>query len=602
MADSPLYLQRTEEYSSTLKMEIVDQIRQVANIVEIASQYTTLRRRGRRHVGLCPFHSEKDPSFTVDDEKQLFHCFGCGTGGDIFTLVMEKENLSFPEALRYLAQKYNIPLPQRRQLSAQQQKLEEKIYKICESALAFFKKNLFNTQEGKKALDYLRKRNISEDIIQTLKMGYALNSWDSLLSFFRGKSISAQDLEKAGLIIPREKKEGYYDRFRGRIIFPIFNLTGKVVAFGGRTIFDDEPKYLNSPDTPIYSKGKLLYGLNFCKEAIREKGEVILVEGYTDFVSLYRYGIRNIAASLGTSLTPDQVTLAARFAPRIVASYDADSAGKKATVRAISLCFENGVQIRVLNLPPKLDPDSFVQRHGPEAFKDLIAKCTPGLKFLIDFHLEEGKKETPEGKSQLVRAVVEQIEKIPDQLARSEYLKMASEYLDTEESLLRSIARQKPTEEEKRERKFFFPAEKRILQILMEDKLTAPYVYSEMKEEDFQGLNSEPIFRALSDSFKNGKELDFYELKETIDPLLLSSLSEILLEKGQPATLEEALDCLFTLRKFSLENRSKKLKAEITRLEKMGEKEKLRSLLSQRLELAKQILQLSKRNDLKNRL
>ncbi len=578
-------------------MEIVDQVRQTANIVDIASQYTTLKRRGRRHVGLCPFHSEKDPSFTVDDEKQLFHCFGCGMGGDIFTLVMEKENLSFPEALRFLAEKYNIPLPQKRQLSAQQQKLEEKIDKINQSALAFFKKNLFNTREGKEALHYLKKRNISEEIIQALKIGYALNSWDSLLSFFRGKNVSPLDLEKAGLVILRQKKEGYYDRFRGRIIFPIFNLTGKVIAFGGRTILDDDPKYLNSPDTPVYSKGKMLYGLNFCREAIREKGEVILVEGYTDFVSLYKTGIRNIAASLGTSLTPDQVILAKKFAPRLVVGYDADSAGKKAAVRAISLCFENGVEIKVLNLPPKMDPDSFIRQHGPEAFKDLVEKSTPGLKLLIDFHLLEEKRGTPEEKSKVVRSVVEEIGKIPDRVVRSEYLKKASEYLDVEEEVLRSVTRQKSIKGESTERKSFYLAEKRLLQILMGDKLIAPYVYSEMKEEDFRELQSEPIFRVLSDSFKNGKNLDFYEITEKIDQSLMSCLSEILMEKEQSPTLEEALDCLFTLRKLSLEKRVKKLKTEIARLEKQGEREKLRSLLNQRLDLAKEILLLSKRND-----
>jgi DNA primase len=578
-------------------MEIVDQIRQAANIVDIASQYTTLRRRGRRHVGLCPFHSEKDPSFTVDDEKQLFHCFGCGMGGDIFTLIMEKENLSFPEALRYLAEKYNIPLPQKRQLSAQQQKLEEKIHQINQSTLAFFKKNLFNTQEGKRALDYLKKRYISEEIIQELKIGYALESWDSLLSFFRRKNISPQDLEKAGLALPRQKREGYYDRFRGRIIFPIFNLTGKVVAFGGRTVLDAEPKYLNSPDTPVFSKGKLLYGLNFCREAIREKREVILVEGYTDFISLYKSGIRNIAASLGTSLTSGQVIQAARFADRIVIGFDADSAGKKATSRAISLCFENGVEIKVLNLPPKTDPDSFIHRKGVQAFQALVENSTPGLRFLIDFHLQQGNRGSPEEKSKLVKSVLEEIEKIPDRIVRSEYLKKTSEYIDVEEDVLRSVSRRKIAKEESKERKLLYPAEKRLLQILMADKLIAPYVYSEMEEEDFRDLHSEPIFRTLVRSIKNGKDLNFHEIKEKIDPPLLSYLSEILMEREQTSTLEEALDCLYTLRKLSLEKRSKELKAEIARLEKQGEKEKLRSLLSQRLDLAKQILLLSKRND-----
>lgn len=596
---TPIFISNTYSSANRSRMEIVDQIRQAANIIDIASQYTTLRRRGKKHVGLCPFHSEKGPSFTVDDEKQLFHCFGCGIGGDVFTLVMEKENLSFPEALKFLAQKYNIPLPQERKFSTQRLKSKEKLFKINENALAFFKKNLFNTQEGKKALDYLKKRKISEEVIQKLKMGYAMNSWDSLLTFFQQKNISPNDLEKAGLVIPRQKKEGCYDRFRGRIIFPIFDLSGKVIAFGGRTVFDAEPKYLNSPDTDVYSKGEVLYGLNFCKESIREKGEVILVEGYTDFVSLYQAGITNISASLGTSLTSHQVSLASRFAPRIVVSYDADDAGKKAALRASSLCFEKGVQIKVLNLPSGLDPDSFLDQHGPDSFKNLVKKSTPGLRFLIDFFLQEGKQEIPEEKAKIVRHVVEVIEKIPDSVVRSEYLKLASEYLSVEEDLLRNMTHQKSTDQKSsEERVIFFPAEKRLLQILVEDKLIAPYVYKEMKEEDFQDLNSEPIFYALSDCFKNGKKTNFHELREKIDPSLLSSLSKILLEKGDVATLEEALDCLYTLRQLALENKSKKLKAEIKKLERNGEKEKLRSLLNQKQDIIKQIL-LSKLNSKK---
>lgn len=596
----PIFISNTDSSANRSRMEIVDQIRQVANIIDIASQYTTLRSRGKKHVGLCPFHSEKDPSFTVDSEKQLFHCFGCGIGGDVFTLVMEKENLNFPETLKYLAQKYNIPLPEERKLSPQRLKLKEKLFKINENTLAFFRKNLFNTQEGKKALDYLKKRDISEEVIQKLKMGYALNSWDSLLTFFQNKNISPNLLEKAGLVLPRQKKDGYYDRFRGRIIFPIFDISGKVVAFGGRTLFDVEPKYLNSPDTDIYSKGEVLYGLNFCKESIRENGEVILVEGYTDFASLYQAGITNISASLGTSLTSHQILLASRFAPRIIISYDADAAGKKAALRAISLCFEKGVQIKVLNLPSGLDPDSYIGEYDSESFKNLVKKSTSGLRFLIDSYLQEGEEGIPEEKAKIVRHVVEEIVKIPDSVVRSEYLKLASEYLFIEEELLRNMTQQKSTEPSSSEEKeLFFPAEKRLLQILVEDKLIAPYVYAELKEEDIQGLNSEPIFYALSDCFKNGKEMHFHEFREKIEPSLISSLSKILLEKGETASVEEALDCLYTLRQLSLENRSKKLIAEIKRLERDGEKEKLRSFLNQIQDIKKQLLSLSKQNNKK---
>lgn len=578
-------------------MEIIDQIRQVASIQEIASQYTTLRRRGNKHVGLCPFHSEKAPSFTVDDEKQLFHCFGCGAGGDIFTLVMERENLSFPEALKYLAEKYNIPLPKKREFSPQLQKLEEKLFKINESTLAFFKKNLFATREGEKALGYLKKRDISEEIIQKLKIGYALNSWDSLLSFFKEKKVPPKLLEEAGLVLYNQKKDSYYDRFRGRIIFPIFSLTGKVVAFGGRTIFNAEPKYLNSPDTPVYSKGKILYGLNFSKESIRDTGEVIIVEGYTDFVSLYQAGITNIAASLGTSLTSQQVSLPLRFAPRMIVSYDGDAAGKKAACRAISLCFEKGVQVKVLTLPQGVDPDDYLRKSGLNEFKNLIQKSTPGLKFLIDSLLEEWRMDIPEEKTKIVRNAVDEIGKMPDPIVRSEYLKQASEYLSVDEEDLRRIIQRKSSEEKSKKEETILNAEKRLLQILLEDKRIASYVFPEMKEEHFQGLKTEPIFAALTECSKKGKEPDFNELRQKIDPSLSSSLAKaLLLEKEQAATVEEAFECLNALKQFSLENRKKELKAEIISMEKKGDKEKLRSLLIQRQDIIKQLSSLSKRN------
>jgi len=576
-------------------MEIIDQIRQVANIVDIASRYTTLKRRGKKYVGLCPFHSEKDPSFTVDDGKQLFHCFGCGAGGDVFTLIMEKENLSFPEALRTLAQRYNIPLPQQSKVSPQLRKLEEQLFKINEETLAFFKKNLFRASEGEKARDYLKKRGISEKTIQELKIGYALNSWDSLLSHFQAKGISPKLLEKGGLVIYNQKKSSYYDRFRGRVIFPIFDLTGKVVAFGGRTLFDDDPKYLNSPDTPVYSKGKILYGLNFCKESIRERGEVVLVEGYTDFISVYQAGVTNAAASLGTSLTSEQALLALRFSPRMILSYDGDAAGRAASARAVSLCFEKGLQVKVLLLPQGIDPDNFIRKHGPDEYKSLIPKSVPGLKLLIDSFLQEKKDDSPEEKAKVARHVLREIEKIPDSITRSEYLKKVSEELSIDEEALRRMIQQKSVEEKAEEKESFLPAEKRLLQILIEDHDIAPYVFEEIKEEDIRDLKGKPIFIALSACFKDDKRPSLHELREKIDVSLLSSLSKVLLEREQPATVEEAFECINALRQFSLENRSRELKAEIIKSERNGDKERLRALLSQKQEIIKQLSSLSKR-------
>jgi DNA primase len=583
-------------------MEIVDQIRQTASIVEIASQYTTLRKRGNKHVGLCPFHSEKTPSFTVDDEKQLFHCFGCGAGGDIFTLVMERENLSFPEALKYLAEKYNIPLPKKREFSPQLQKLEEQLFKINENTLAFFKKNLFTTKEGEKALEYLKKRDISEEIIQKLKIGYALNSWDSLLSFFKEKKVTPKLLEKAGLVLYNQKKDSYYDRFRGRIIFPIFGLTGKVVAFGGRSILNADPKYLNSPDTPVYSKGKILYGLNFSKESIRDTGEVIIVEGYTDFVSLYQAGITNIAASLGTSLTSDQVSQTLRFAPKIIINYDGDSAGKLATSRGISLYFEKASEPEILILPENLDPDSYLRKYGTDKYITHLKKGgIPLIKFLIKLFAPENGIKTVEEKINIATKIIEIILINPNTIRGSEYLKQVSEYLALDEQVVRDSIRVKQPRKESAEKSegkvTFLLAEKRLLQILLEDKRIASYVFPEIKEEHFQGLKTEPIFAALTEYSKKGKEPDFNKLRQKIDPSLSSSLAKaLLLEKEQAATVEEAFECLNALKQFSLENRKKELKAEIISMEKKGDKEKLRSLLIQRQDIIIQLSSLSKRN------
>ncbi len=572
-------------------MEIIDQIRQVSSIVEIASQYTTLKARGRKHVGLCPFHAEKTPSFTVDEDKQLFHCFGCGVGGDVFSLIMEKESLTFPEALKYLAEKYHIPLPQQK-LNPQVLKLEEKLFKINEMALGFYRKNLFNSQEGLAALEYLKKRKLTEDTIQTLKVGYAMNAWGSLIAAFKEKGVPTTLLEKAGLVLPGKKKDEYYDRFRGRVIFPIFSLTGKIVAFGGRTVTDAEPKYLNSPDTPLYSKGKLLYGLNFSKDAIREAGEAILVEGYTDYASLYQAGITNVIASLGTALTPQQVAQAVRFAPRMIVNYDGDSAGRNACARAIPLCLEKGMNVRALILPDELDPDGFLKKFGRDRYLGLMKKSLPGLKFLVDMHSRGARMDVPEEKARVIRAVVKEVEKVPDSVARSEYLRQASEYLSVDEGTIRDIVEQRAPSKDGPEKESLNPAERRLLQILFENKDMAPGIFEEIQDGDFRGLRSEPVFNFIADCFRRGKDWDFCVLKESVNPPVLDSLSRALQERTRATTPQEAKDCLRALRKITFQNRLKELQAEIARSEKRGDKEHVLALLYQKQDITKQLLAL----------
>lgn len=575
-------------------MEITEKIKQAASIVEIASQYTTLKKRGRKWVGLCPFHSEKDPSFTVDEEKQLFHCFGCGIGGDLFSLVMEKENLTFPEAIRFLAEKYHIPLPET-STSYRESRLEEKIFEINEKALNYFRNNLFKTPEGKKALEYLKGRQFSEETIKKLKLGYALNSWDALFQTFR-QSYSAQDLEKAGLIIPSQKPGEYRDRFRGRIIFPIFTLTGRVAAFGGRTIFEAQPKYLNSPETQSFTKGHLLYGLNFTREQIRKSGEMILVEGYADFAALFQAGIQNVAASMGTSLTPQQASQIIRYAPRVIINYDGDEAGINAALRAIPICLEKGLQAKVLVLPEKLDPDSFLKKYGPEKYLHLVRKSYDGFRFLMFQYSKNANLNVPEEKSRVAKLVVQEILRIPDSIVQNEYIQQAAEFFRINEDLLRQIIendqKRRTSPVTKEEKEIFLPAEKRLLQLLFNQEEILPLVINELDPGCFQGLASEPIFKYLLDCVNNAQDWSFTGLQELIDPKLLSQLSRILQEDIPAGSVGEALDCLNTLKKVSLQQKLKEIQREITLTEKKGDKEKLMTLLYQKHEITKQILML----------
>ena len=397
-------------------------------------------------------------------------------------------------------------------------------------------------------------------------------------------------LEKGGLALPGTRPGEYRDRFRGRVIFPIFSLTGRVVAFGGRTVVDAEPKYLNSPETPLYSKGKLLYGLNFTKDAIRREGAAILVEGYTDFSSLYQAGITNVVASLGTALTPWQVGQVMRFASRLIVNYDGDSAGRTAAARAVPLGFEKGLNIEVLVLPDDLDPDAYLKKHGRDRYLAALKKTVTGLDFLVDALSAGVPMNVPEEKGRIARAVVREIEKVPDAVARSEYLRRASAKLGISEELVRSIVENRAPDKGPEEAGLFCPAEKRLFQILMGDRTLAPDIFAECGEEIFEGLRSEPIFRHILECFKNDGDWSFAGLQGKVPPALLSQLARALFEKSSAGSVEEAQECLRSLRRVHLQNRLKDIQQKIARSEKKGEKEELLALLYQKQDVTKQIL------------
>ncbi|MCP4216855.1 MAG: DNA primase [bacterium] len=361
-------------------MEVKEQIKRRVSITEVASLYVDLKPAGKYMKALCPFHTEKTPSFYINPEKDSYSCYGCNKFGDVFSLVQEQENLTFPEAMNFLIDKFHIPVEKKggRKIAP-----TEDYTKLMGIAQKYFRDTLFNTPEGKNAQAYLKNRGIDENTLEKFQLGYTLNQWDGLKKHLERNSCNIKKSIELGLLIHNEEKNRVYDRFRGRIMFPIFSESGSLIAFGGRTIFEDQNKYLNSPDTPLYKKSNHLYGFNVSKDSIRKEKSAILVEGYFDMVSLYQHGVQNAAASLGTALTESQVYLLKRFADDIYIYYDSDKAGINAAVRAMEKMFAQNINPRVITSDAAKDPDDFIKENGLQAFYTLLGNSLDGFRFLL---------------------------------------------------------------------------------------------------------------------------------------------------------------------------------------------------------------------------
>ncbi len=417
--------------------EKIDEVRNAVDIVDVIGASVRLKKRGRSYVGLCPFHQEKTPSFTVSPDKQMFHCFGCSKGGNVFTFVMERDRMSFVEAVRFLADRAGIRLPAEGG-SREEDSEQEQLLEICRIVGLHFQDNLLNNTKGQLALEYLRHRGFTDQTIRKFGLGYSLDGWDDIVQFSRRENLDPGLVEKAGLLVRREDNSGLYDRFRGRAMFPILSASGRTIAFGARKLLEDDPlgKYINSPETPVYNKSRVLYGLFHAKEAIREKEYVVLVEGYADLISVFQAGIQNIVASSGTALTEEQIQLIGKYARNVTLVYDADSAGSKATLRGGDLIIERDLDVRVAALPPGDDPDSFVRKNGGKAFATLLENAESFVDFRAGQLRTAGSFATPEGKTQAIRSLVETIARYPDELKRTFYLKRIAQEYDVYESVL----------------------------------------------------------------------------------------------------------------------------------------------------------------------
>ncbi|MFZ5448096.1 MAG: DNA primase [Thermodesulfobacteriota bacterium] len=412
------------------------EIKDAASIEEVVGQYVRLEQKGRNLLGLCPFHSETKPSFTVAPDKGIFYCFGCGAGGNVISFIMQYHRLSFPEAAQELARRYGIPLTLKElgPEGAQQAKKRTTAYEANAAAAAFYATTLASS-EGQPGRDYLKKRGLTPEIIRAFQLGYAPDSWDALRRHFQGRGIPLELAQEVGLLMPRTQG-GYYDRFRDRIIFPIFDRQSRVIAFGGRTIGDAEPKYLNSPESLLYSKGRTLYGLPQAAEALRHSGVALVVEGYLDLIALQVKGIANVLATLGTALTREQVRLLKSLADKVVLVYDGDAAGAKAMKRAFPLFAQEKLAVRALPLPGGLDPDDYARTHGVELFRNAWEAAQPWFSYLLDDLIATHGSDI-QGRVRVLEELRPYVNAISDPVERDLWLKNAGERLGVDEVVLK---------------------------------------------------------------------------------------------------------------------------------------------------------------------
>src|SRR5512136_3113141 len=478
-----------------LSEEKVSEIRDRASIAEVVSDYVTLKKAGKNHRGLCPFHSEKTPSFMVNEEKQIFHCFGCGEGGDVFTFLMKVAHLSFPQSIEELAKRYGVQLPSKEFSPAQKKEMakRESLFQINQIASEYFHDLLTVRREGGEAKRYLSQREIKEEIVKEYRLGCSLDRWDGLVQHLLEKKVSLELAWELGLIFPK-KKEGWYDAFRGRIIFPIFDLHQRVVGFGGRVIRGGEPKYYNSPESSIYHKGEVLYGLQVARRYIASKDCVIIAEGYFDLLTLHQHGLKHSVATLGTALTTQHIRTLKRYTRNLITVFDADPAGIQASLRSLPLFLEEDVAGKTIVLPKGEDPDGFLRKGNLEEFRKRVAQAVPLVDFFFDRLMKTYDLKSVDGKVRVAREGVALLSKIPDRIRRNFYAKGLAERLDVKESFLYEMLQSSPGEpsqagEDLRRSSLqgSFPrSEEMVIRLMVHHPETIPAISKEGVLEEFE--------------------------------------------------------------------------------------------------------------------
>ncbi|MFQ5680942.1 MAG: DNA primase [Candidatus Omnitrophota bacterium] len=423
--------------SPAIPRQTIEDILDRASIVDTVSAYIPLKRAGRNLRALCPFHQEKTPSFVVSPDKQIYHCFGCGAGGNSLGFLMQYERMGFVEAAQTLAKRVGVEI--KASCGRDNAETKTRFYDVNEAASFFYHRNLCNPQISGRAKEYFKKRGVTDSLIKDMRLGFATAEWDGLLRYLREKKANPALSDRLGLVVGKDRGR-FYDRFRNRLIFPVFDVRSNVIAFGARVLDDSLPKYINSPETPLYIKGRNLYGLNFSKESIRQNDFCIVVEGYLDFILPYSLGVKNIVASLGTALTTWQISLIKRYTNNVLMVYDSDPAGEAATLRSLDLLVEEGMSVRVVSLGEGLDPDSFVRRFGVDSFRSKIGSARNLFDYKLDFLLRRYDRRDTEQKARIIDEMLQTINKFDNNLIRSEYITRISQEFSLPENVLFSEA------------------------------------------------------------------------------------------------------------------------------------------------------------------
>ena len=557
----------------------ISEIRRRASIVEVISDYVTLKKAGRNHMGLCPFHGEKTPSFTVSEEKGIYHCFGCQAGGSVFNFLMQYDHLAFPEAVERVAKRYGIVIERNEQSSAVRAAGDrEHLYRINEQAAAHYQKNLFRHPEGRKALEYLASRGVDEAAARKFMLGYAPQGGSGLLQLLRQENVAVHDLLRLGLIGERAPRQ-YREKFFARLMFPIANAAGKIVAFGGRVLDNALPKYLNSSETPLFHKGSTLYGLHQAKEGIRRADRVVVVEGYLDVIALAQHDLSYAVATLGTALTVDHIRVLSRYTKNVIALFDGDDAGQNAAARSFEVFVEAGLLGRAAFLPKQDDPDTFVRQHGKTRLEAILDQAVP----LADFYflwLERRYGKSLEGKSQIAAEVSRVLAKLNNPLEVDLLVRRAVDLLGIREETLRQRTHSPLAARTTQNRPAVpspMPREDKAERMLIGAMLRLPKVIEQLAldEEARQGFSSlwAPAVDAIVNQWQNHENTEVAQLSESLPAELASEIARVALETEDLTDAvcgKIAADCLARLKRkhITAQKRDERLKIRVAEEQK----------------------------------